>query len=83
MKYFYFESDNTIIEKNNICYKYFEKSHIGFKNHIEDITGGFDTVLDALNLYLNSTYFNDEQKKNITDFKNVVIQRKNELKQKN
>ena len=23
MKYFYFESDNTIIEKNKICYKYF------------------------------------------------------------
>ena len=80
MRYFYFQSDNNTLEKTNICFKYFQKSANNFGNRIEDITDGFDNITNVLDIYLNSTYFDDSQKKEINDFKSKIINRKNRVK---
>ena len=80
-KYFYYQSDNNTLEKSNICYKYFEKNNNNLAKHIKDLTGGFDPIIDALNLYSNSTYFNDIQKIQINSFKNKIIARKKEVQE--
>ena len=69
------------LEKSNICYKYFEKNNNNLAKHIKDLTGGFDPIIDALNLYSNSTYFNDIQKIQINSFKNKIIARKKEVQE--
>ena len=51
MKYFYMQSDNNILEKRNICFKYFRKSIRSFGNLINYLTEGFDYIIDILNLY--------------------------------
>ena len=82
MKYFYFESDNNTFEKNNIAYKYFEKINKNLGNKISYITEGFDYIIDTLNIYLNSTYFDDDQKYKIKYFQNKIVERKNQVKGK-
>ena len=80
MKYFYFQSDNNQLEKNNMAYSYFEKS-IGFiKENINIVTEGFDYFGEILDIYYNSTYFKEGQKTNIKDIKEIIINRKNEIK---
>ena len=76
MKYFYIQSDNNYVEKRNICFKYFRKSVGAFGDLINYLTCGFDYIINILNLYLNSIYFNDEQKRTINQFKLKIIQRK-------
>jgi len=76
MKYFYIQSDDNIIEKRNICFKYFKKSMNTFWNLIKYITKGFDYIINILNLYWNSTYFDNTQKRIINRFKLKIIQRK-------
>ena len=75
MKYFYIQSDDNILEKRNICFKYFKKSIDGFGNLIKHLTKGFNFIIDTLNLYLNSTYFDEEQKNIIKNFKSKIIER--------
>ena len=82
MKYFYFESDNNTFEKNNIAYKYFEKINKNLGNKISYVTEGFDYIIDTLNIYLNSTYFDDDQKYKIKYFQNKIVERKNQVKGK-
>ena len=81
-KYFYYQSDNNTLEKNNIAYKYFEKSNKNLGPKIPYITEGFDNIINTMNIYLNSTYFNDFQKINFRDFQNKIIKRKNQVKGK-
>ena len=81
-KYFYYQSDNNTLEKNNIAYKYFEKSNKNFGPKIPYITEGFDNIINIINIYLNSSYFNDFQKINFRDFQNKIIKRKNQVKGK-
>ena len=81
-KYFYYQSDNNTLEKNNIAYKYFEKSNKNFGPKIPYITEGFDNIINTMNIYLNSAYFNDFQKINFRDFQNKIIKRKNQVKGK-
>ena len=81
LKYFFLRSDNNTIEKINIGYKYFQKRKIkGFEKYILNMTEGFDFALDVLNLYLNSTYFDDSQKEDINNYKSKIINRQNQLK---
>ena len=81
-KYFYYQSDNNTLEKNNIAYKYFEKSYKNFGPKIPYITEGFDNIINTMNIYLNSSYFNDFQKINFRDFQNKIIKIKNQVKGK-
>ena len=76
MKFFYLQSDNNILEKRYICYNYFKKSIDGFGYLLKYLTDGFDFIIDILELYLNSTYFDKEQKNDIYNFKIKVIERK-------
>ena len=69
MKYFYIQSDNNIIEKYYLAYRYFEEGMIYFGILLPNVTDGFDFYYDIFNLYLNSSYFNNNQKKKLNDFK--------------
>ena len=81
MKYFYLQSDNNTLEKTYMPYAYFkEKVKKNYEKFIPDLTDGFDFILDVLNLYANSTYFNEEQKIVINDFKNKIINRQKQIK---
>jgi len=80
MKYFFIQSDNNEIEKNYIAYKFFKKKII--KEHgdyVNLITKGFDFYIEVLNLYINSTFFNQEKKGEIIKFKEQIIKRKNSI----
>ena len=74
------QSDDNIIEKNYTAYKFFikkvKKEHEDYINHI---TKGFDFFFDVLDMYLNCSFFNEENKKEIRIFKDKIIQRKNDL----
>ena len=76
MKFYYLQSDNNILEKRYICYNYFKRSVDGFGYLLEYLTDGFDLIIDILNLYLNSTYFDAAQKNDINNFKIKIIERK-------
>ena len=79
MKYFYFQSDNNTLEKVNVAYKYFNSAFREFGGRIQYLTSGFDYILDVFNLYLNCSFFNQEQKNNINGFKKKIVNRKNQL----
>lgn len=81
MKYFYLQSDNNTLEKINMPFKYFQmKVKNKYEKYIIYLTDEFEFILDVLNLFLNSTYFNNQQKFNIARFKNKIIDRKNQFK---
>ena len=79
MRYFYFQSDNNILEKRNICYKYFIKSVKSFGTLMDHLTEGFDFIVDTMDLYLNSSFFDEEEKKNINIFKTKLINQKKKV----
>jgi len=72
MKYYYIQSDNNVLEKNNVAYKFFIKKVNDYRNLLGNLTEGFDYINNVLDLYLNCTFFNDEQKSTIMNFKNEV-----------
>lgn len=65
MKYFYIQSDNNTIEKNYLAFEYFNKSMNFFSKFLQNVTNGFDKILNVLDLYMNSSYFNYIQKMKI------------------
>ena len=79
MKYFYMQSDDTVADKRNMAYKYFDKSFKDLKKNMDKLSADFDFILEVLELYLNSSYFNESQKKKLYTIKSMVIERKNEL----
>ena len=80
MKYFYIQSDNTTIEKNNLAYKYFLSSYRNFGAFIPNLTESFDFFIDVLDLYLNSSYFSNDQKLKLNEVKSRIIWQKKSLK---
>ena len=76
MKYFYYQSDNNTLEKNNIAYNYFQQSYNKFSSRIQYLTEGFDYIIDVFNSYLNSSFFNYEQKNQLNEIKRKIIDRK-------
>ena len=76
MKYFYIQSDNNTLEKSNLAYKYFFSKIKVFGKYLPYVSVGFDYYLDILDLYINSSYFNDFQKKTLNDFKIKIILKK-------
>jgi len=81
MKYFLIKSDNNIDEKILMPYQFFYKK---VRNEtiqfIDKITEGFEFYFEVLDLYLNCTYFNDERKKEIQNYKDIIIQREHYIK---
>ena len=79
MNYFYMQSDNTTLQKNNLAYKYFEKNIKYLETNLPYLTEGFDFIIFILNLYLKSPYFSLNQKNRLKDFKSKIIDRKNKI----
>ena len=76
MKYFYIQSDNNTLEKCKLAYNYFEKSMYYFGNYISFVDKELNYILDVFDLYLNSTYFNETQKKQLFYYKSKFIPKK-------
>ncbi len=73
MKYFYEKSKNDRFHKKFIAYNFFlKKVFIPYKNKIKYLTEGFNFINKVLNQYLNCKYFEEEEKKNLTLFKNEI-----------
>ena len=82
MKYFYMQSDDNALDKNNFAFKYFKKMGGYLNFNVNYLTNelNFKNVFDVINLYLNSTYFDDKQKKKINELKMKIINRTNQIK---
>ena len=83
MKYFYIQSDNNTLEKKFLAYNYFESAMKSYKNFFSKITTGFEHFISVLDLYLNSSYFDNFQKKNLNHFKIKFIEMKKSIEPKN
>ena len=83
MKYYYEFSDNNLFEKNKGGYFFFQLRIIPRnKRQIKYLTKEFDYINEVLDLYLNSPFFNEEQKMNLKIFKEEVNKRKMKIKMK-
>ena len=81
LKYYYIQTKENYIEKNFVGYKFFhEKVYNLYKNRTDYLTKGFDYIIDVLNIYLNCSFFNETQIKNITDFRDLIIKKKRKSK---
>ena len=80
MKYYYIQSENNNSDKNLIAFNFFgNKIYKDYKNKIQYLTNGFDYLIDVLDLYLNSTFFNKNQKSKLMEYKNKINDRKNKI----
>ena len=83
LKYYYFQTKENKIEKNYVCYKYFdEKIYKTHRNMIIYLTDGFDYIIDVLDKYINCCFSNEEQINKFIDFKKLIIKRKGIIKNK-
>ena len=77
LKYYYAQTEENQIEKNCVCYRFFdEKIYKFYFNLTDNLTKGFDYIIDVLNEYMNCSFFNSTQKMNIARFRNSIIKRK-------
>ena len=77
MKYFILQSDNSIIEKNNIPYRFFiEHAKKKLKNGMKYLTKDFDFYIEVLNLYLDCPFFTKEKKQIFKKMKQKIIIKK-------
>ena len=77
LKYYYAQTEENQIEKNCVCYRFFdEKIYKFYLNLTDNLTKGFDYIIDVLNVYMNCSFFNTTQKMNIAQFRNSIIKRK-------
>jgi len=81
MEYFYEQTENNLVEKRAGLSFFLIKTQKVCAKSCEYLTEGFDYVINVLDIYLNSQYYNSEQKKKLEYFKNKVIKAKeNRLK---
>ena len=77
LKYYYVQSKESYTEKNFVGYKFFyEKVYNLYQNKTDNLTRDFDFIIEVLDMYINCPFFNETQKYNITNFKNIIIKRK-------
>jgi glycosyltransferase involved in cell wall biosynthesis len=83
LKYYYFQTKENKLEKNYVCYKFFdEKIYKTHRNMTIYLTDGFDYIIDVLDKYINCCFFNEEQINKFIDFKKLIIKRKGIIKNK-
>lgn len=83
LKYYYFQTKENKLEKNYVCYKFFdEKIYKTHRNMTIYLTDGFDYIIDVLEKYINCCFFNKEQINKFIDFKKLIIKRKGIIKKK-
>ena len=84
MKYYYIQSDNTSIEKNFGCYNFFYfKIFKSYLKKIKHLTSGFEYIIDVLDLYLKCEFFDKKKKFDLSLFKNMIQERRNEIQNNN
>ena len=77
LKYYFFQTEENEIEKNYVGYIFFyEKIYKYYIGRINDLTKGFDYIIDVIDMYVNCSFFNLTQKLNLNHFRNLVIKRK-------
>jgi glycosyltransferase involved in cell wall biosynthesis len=64
MEYFYEQTDNNEFEKKQGFSFFTRKVKYYYTKNIEYLTDGFDYIIKVLDLYLNSAFYNEAQKKN-------------------
>ena len=80
MKYYFIQSNNNT-EKDLVAYNFFyKKVNKDYINRTQYLTEGFDYIIDVLDLYLDYKSYTINQINNLTNFKNKVIKRKEEIK---
>ena len=83
LKYYYFQTKENKLEKNYVCYKFFdEKIYKTHRNMTIYLTDGFDYIIDVLDKYINCCFFNEEQINKFIEFKKLIIKRKGIIKKK-
>ena len=77
MKYYYEQSSNNYYEKVNGGYKFFTYRIIRkYEDKIKYLTNGFDFIIDVINIYLNSKYYDERQKILLKKFKSKIKSQK-------
>ena len=77
MEFYYDQSDNNSFEKTMGGYNFFElRINYMYKRKIKYLTNGFNYINSILDLYLNSSFFNENQKKNLKKFKIKINKQK-------
>ena len=82
MRYFYIQSDDTTADKSNLAYKYFDKNYKPLKKNMVNLSRDFDFMIDVLDLYINSNYFNESQNNKLKEIKNMINERKKKVNEK-
>lgn len=77
MEFYYEQSDNNRFEKTMGGYNFFElRINYMYKRKIKYLTNGFNYINSIPDLYLNSPFFNDNQKKSLKKFKIKINKQK-------
>ena len=77
MEFYYDQSDNNSFEKTMGGYNFFElRINYMYKSKIKYLTKGFNYINSILDLYLNSSFFNENQKKKLKKFKIKINKQK-------
>ena len=76
MKYYFEETENNAFEKTRAGYNFFMLRVVPRnKVRIKYLNYGFDFIKEVLDMYLNSSFFNEEQKDNLRGFKDKINER--------
>jgi len=76
MEYFYEQTENNKYEKSQGFTFFSGKIRYYYKDNIKYLTDGFDYIISVLDLYLNSNFYNEAQKKSLNEFKDSIISAK-------
>jgi len=82
MKYYYEQSANSTYEKFYGGYKFFTyRIKRKYEDKIKYLTDGFDFILEVINIYLQSHYFNFTQKALLRKFESKIKNQKLKINQ--
>lgn len=80
MKYYYEQTDNNTYEKIMGGYNFYKlRLNKRYRRKIKYLTKGFGFIIDVLDLYIKSRYYNIEQKKNLKNLKNLINKQKSRI----
>jgi hypothetical protein len=77
MEYFYEQTEDNQYEKIQGFLFFKKKVKPYYNKNIEYLTDGFDYIIKILDLYLNSSFYNEDQKKILKEFKDKIVSAKN------
>ena len=76
MKYYFEQTENNAFEKTRTGYNFFMLRVVPRnKIRIKYLNYGFNFINEVLDMYLNCSFFNEEQKDNLREFKDKINER--------